>query len=539
MPFLTQRRALWLIFGIILVGWGLRFFGYFYSPFYHHHRMGDEVEAYRKAHLFLIGNEKLDKNLTLDSEEEKARYLGSAYMGRDGLLPGPWQNRILAWGLKLPGFNGSIEGAHLLTLLFHCLILLLVAHGTWLVWGREAAVLTTAMSATFFYPVFYSFGLWHPHNIAVCATLVFYPMALYHKSQHWLFLGLAAMAETIFFQFHLIGAFLIFFVGFYFLLLETKKLRFTLTSILGICLALFIFYPTYLKHEWLTHFDNFKRLMDNGLFNFEVIKIPSNMVVMGSAELSGVIIGGWRAYQNFLTLSYGSFIVGILLILPTLALPLWAYWELLQKTFFNLVKLPVRTWLNHFKEQRDLYFLAGWLFVPWLAYALRLKYHELRFVALDYPVMYIVYSLAILSLAKRCSWKMLGPVVSLIFLVQIYSSIAYMNYGRTLLGQEPHLIYSLRIFDRIEQEIDNDLGHPSQATYSFEVENWQGQGREREYYEQYLHYLRQQINLASRGRLTHDVKSISRYALGVGEMPHFKKLATFYGATLYKRVDGF
>ncbi|MBI4978110.1 MAG: hypothetical protein HZC28_11540 [Spirochaetes bacterium] len=467
----VNRHYYKAVCAVLIAGVALRLFGFLYTPFFYHYRMGDEPAAYRMAMLYMTGEEKKKQGIELNYEEKRAQYLSSAYLGVDrAALAGPLQNQLLALGIKM---SGTIEGAHVVTFILHCLSLILVWHGAQLLFGRRAALLTLVMAALFTWPVYYTFGMWHPHFISLVAAAVCYPLIWHLKTQKAVFAALSAFSYTLFFQFHLIGAFLFFFIIFYFIFLAEKKRLFIVGVVLGAAAAVVLVYIPYLKMELSTGFVNVRNLFDHGLFHIEVLKLFSNIVVVGSAEMSRIIFQGWQGYQEFYARYMGSVFVALPFVFLSMAIPIAGYVYIFRETFIALFRKPLRTWFTEIRGRKELWFVSGWFFIPWIAYFLRLKYHELRFVALDYPVMYAMFAVAILALYDRYKGrgaKLIAVGMTVVVVFHVALSIFLFDYGRYELRKPPHLVFSLRYFDAITRPILADLKRDGDTTYRFEMD---------------------------------------------------------------------
>ncbi len=532
--FFNRNWILFLVL-ILLAGWGIRLLGFYVSPFYHHHRMGDEPAAYRVALHYLSGNEKLraGKQLSeLSLEEQKARYLGSTYMGHEGLLPGPLQSKILACGIQL---TRSAEGAFVVNLLLHCLSLLFLWHATFLLFGRNVSLLALLMAALFFWPIFYTFGMWHPHFISILAALVFWCLALYEKYRHWFAAMILGFTFTLFFQFHLIGAFLIFFFAFYFLFFVKRKIIFTPFVALGVALAISGFYLDYLREEFRTGFHNFRGLMDHGLFHVEALKLFSNVVVVGSAEISGAVFGGFDALLRFYRLTTGHFAVAVPFILLSLSLPILAYVILFRRTVWPLLKTSVRNWTKVIETNRSLFLISGWFFIPWMVYFARLKYHELRFVALDFPVLYTIFALALLQLAEKGKlWsRLIWTSFALVIAFNVWISIGYFRFGISEIKKSPHLIYSLRYYDRIARVILSDIEKENGKDFFIVFDRDKNPGWSTAYFDSLIIHIQD----SSFGRFKPNPDSPRKYLLSDRkEIQGWERKQEIFGIYLYRSI---
>lgn len=457
----------WLILITILAGICLRLIGFSQSTFAWGYRRGDEPAAYHKAILYLSARDKQARQQPLSQDEQNALCFGSALLGAGGILPGPLQNVLLARGIQL---TGDIEGAHLVTLLLHCLTILLVWHGTHVLLGKQVAFLTTVMTALFAWPVYYSFGMWHPHFIPVLASFVFWALALYHHSKHPVFAGLLGMFVALFFQFHLIAGFLLFFLLFYFLFMVERKTVFLLSAAGGVLLAIVLSYQAYLAYEFAHGFDNLRRLFDNRIqfFHPEMFKVFSNILVVGSAEISRLIPGRFPGYLDFYATYFGHFALAAPIILASLALPAHAYVVSFRESLGQLFRTRLRAWKETIRSRQDWFILAGWFFIPWIAYLLTRKYHELRFVSLDYPVMYAMFALALIRLNQRWKRNIVPIVFSVLVLFNVLLSLFQYDYSRRHLRKPPHLVFSLRYYDAVTRGIMTACKHQGCDTYSME-----------------------------------------------------------------------
>ncbi|MFC1504252.1 hypothetical protein ACFL6D_02430 [Spirochaetota bacterium] len=514
---------------IILSGWAIRIIGYKYNVFFYYYRRGDEPAAYHKALLYLSAQDKKAHELPLTQSEEEATYLGSALLGAGGVLPGPLQNMILAFGIRR---SGDIEGAHILTLMLHCLAILLVFHGTLILFGRGAALMTAMMTSLFFWPVYYSFGMWHPHFIPVMSSLTFWALALYERYRKPVFAGLAAFFYTLFFQFHLIGAFLVFFIVFYFIFFVENKKHFLIGTGTGVIFALILFYRKYLSVEFTTGFSNIRNLMIHGLFHIEVLKIFSNVIVVGSAEISRVIYGGFKAYLAFYRKYMGSFAAAVPIILLSLALPAYSYYYIFRHTFIRLFRTNIKKWKETISGDRSLFFISAWFFIPWAFYLIRLKYHELRFVALDFPVMYTMFSIALMALHARIKRKIIPVLISVIVIFNIALSFFTYDWGGSFLAKEPHMIFSLRYYDAVARIIIHDLKEVKKSSYVIEFDHEKAGEQASDWYSA----LRQHINRTTFSEVLFDPSSENIYRLSnTEEIKGYKMLHKIYTVHLHKK----
>ncbi|HBE03316.1 MAG: hypothetical protein A2096_09740 [Spirochaetes bacterium GWF1_41_5] len=454
-----------LIALILAAGWGVRLIGLKYSVFAYNYRRGDEPAAYEKALHYSRAQLKIKNNLPLDDAEKKSQYQSSALLGKGGVLPGPLQNMIIARGMKI---TGNIEGAHILILVMHCLSIILCWHIAYLLFGQVISLLTVIMASFFFWPVYYSFGMWHPHFIPLVAVLTAWPLACHLKTDKTFWLMPAAFFFTLFFQFHLIGSFLIFFLVFYFICFIDKKNQAAVAILTGITLALAMFYRNYLSFEFSTGFSNLRGLFAHGLFHIEVLKIFSNCIVVGSAEISRIIDGGFPAYREFYSRYMISFFLAAPFILLSLLLPLLAYIHILRETFLTLAGKKIKHWKEIIKNRKELFFLSGWFFIPWMIYLLRLKYHELRFVALDFPVMYAMFAIYIVQLSDKFLTKKTYLLFAVIVCFNTAVTFFSLEWGLYVLKKPPHMIFSLRYYDNIAWKIINDLEKNGKTDYYIE-----------------------------------------------------------------------
>lgn len=509
-----NRRFLLLTLAVLILAMLWRVLAFTVSPLEHHHRIGDEPLSYRMARAWMTDRQKPDTAPRTD-DERKSRWLSWAYLGAGGQLPGPLPNALLGTGLRL---TGDVEGAHLAMLVMHLLALVAALHAAWILAGPRVALLTALMTGFFYYPVFYSQTIWHPNGIPFMAAFCFWGLTLWHKRGSFAGLVFSAFILTIFPQFHLIGAFLIFFFLFYVVFLETRRLRFLAASAVGLAFGLILGYPAYLSHEFASGFANLRNLFNHDGIYFETLKVISNMVLVGSAENSGLIFGGFAAVKSFYAVAWGHLAVAVPFLVLTIALPVFAYVWAFRSLWSRLRPWSIRGWFPALRGMeelpggtgattRDLVFLMGWILVPWFVYTARLKYHELRFVGLDFPVMHVLFALALNALATRWGWNKVGVLFGLVVATHMVSTVGHWRYGKEVLHKPPHLIYSLRLYDPIGRAVEKDLGGAGTWALDFppgDHGHWAGVYRD---------FLYDHVSVMTDGRVLGNPASTARYRL--------------------------
>jgi 4-amino-4-deoxy-L-arabinose transferase-like glycosyltransferase len=435
----TRTHSLTLLL-IVLLGFCLRFYGFYVGQAYHYSAMPDEVAAYHMALRLLAG-------------DPTAFYLGQPAFN-SGNLPGPLWTLFWACAYKLGG--NSIDGVIIMMILINSVTIWLVYHFARYFLNPAYALVSAFLYATGPWPIYFSVGTWNPLTLAFLGALLF--LALWRVTQEnnsrlifWVCVLSAAAL-----QFHMIGVF-------YFpsILLVLYLCPTTLNKkwfVAGIVAGLALYIP-YLIGDGAQHWHNTKALLHGDPSHFstgvlKILTIPPTLLSNHPGTWAGEYIEELTQFGDTVFLS-----IYVLLAINLIAfiVALFTCGSFVAR-FITLLFQQWRTPRVMFTASPVIAFLGVLILPSLLFYILTGHSYASRYAIIIMPLLFILPGLYLTRLSSRTKNIAFRFYLPLLTVFNLYLMIAYYTYMDKQFPIASHFMPSFPKLAQLEQDLENHAG---------------------------------------------------------------------------------
>ncbi len=434
----SSRPHLFVLLAIVIVGFLLRFYGFYAGQGYHYFAINDELFAYQYALSFLAG-------------EEKALYLGQPYFA-GGQAPGPiW---TVFWVLLLKLGGGSVNAAIFWMGVLNTFTIYLVYLLANKFLDPRHALATAGIYATAPWPVYLSVGMWNPLALAFLGGLLFLSLWAvsnqdYSRSIFWVCL-LAAIIP----QFHMVG---LFYVPAIVLLLLIMPTRLNTKWLAGGIIAGAAVYLPYLigeiQHDW----DNTRRILANNQeLSFSVLKIVSAPVTVLSS-VPARWMGSFDELKRLGDTYFGSYIVLIGFSLVSAANGM-TYLGSFLKSFSRALRGKWRALRRTYKESPAVMFIGILLVVPLLLFLPTGQNYASRYTIIIFPLLFLLPVFFLKKLKSPVAKRLWIGNMVLIALFNVSLLVSYYTFQNGLIEDSDRFLASFKKLESLRQTLRADAG---------------------------------------------------------------------------------
>jgi hypothetical protein len=427
------------LIGIIVIGFILRFYGFYAGQGYHYFAINDELSAYEYALSFLAG-------------DEKARYLGQpSFAG--GQAPGPiW---TIFWVLLLKLGGNSVDDAIFWMVVLNTFTIYLVYLVASKFLNSRYALTTTLIFATAPWPIYYSVGVWNPIPLAFWGGLLFlslWAVANQHYSRRIFWVCLIAAIIP---QIHMVGVFYILAILLILFLIPTRlnKQWFVAGLIAGATV-----YVPYIIGEIYHDWENIRNILGKGTdSSFGVLKIITAPVTVLSSVPARWTEGGFAELKHFGNTYFGSYFVLVFFSLVSFVNAVVYLASFLSSLFRSLKG----KWLSprEVYESNPVFSFIGILIaVPILLFSLSGQNYATRYTIIIFPLMFLLPVLFLKNIKNARTKRIWIGNIASVTVFNVFLVISFFTYQNGLIEESNNFLASFRKLEMLRQKLRSDAG---------------------------------------------------------------------------------
>ncbi len=439
----VSRLHLLAVLGCVVLGFLLRFYGFWAGESFYIFAINDEVSAFRVAMQFLAG-------------EEKALYLGQPNFS-EGHAPGPAWTLFWLGLLKLGG--GVVNNALFYVALLNSLVVFLIY-----VFARQLltpgyALLSCFLFAVSSWPVYYSLGLWNPVPLAFLSVLLFISLWRVTQTDNSHAIFWVCLLSALLPQFHMIG---VFYYPAILLVLYLSPCRLSRGWLVaGIFAGLAVYVP-YLIGDMQHNWENLRQILSGDRdFSFSALKVISGPATVLSNHPGHRFGHGLEGLFEFGDQWFGSrvILIGINVVSMVLALAIVLRFSIY---FFSLLKSHWKSPALMFREYPAYSFVGILLFLPLLLFVFTGQNYSTRYAILIFPLLFVLPAFYIELAGKSKLKKLYISSLPFMSLFSIYLLFAFFTHMSQRIEGDTYFISSFKKMEsvrtKIKQHAGNDVG---------------------------------------------------------------------------------
>lgn len=437
-PATATHRVLLLI--IVLLGFCLRFYGFYVGQAYHYSAMPDEISAYSMALRFLAG-------------DPAAYYLGQPAFN-SGSLPGPLWTLFWVGSYKLGG--NSPDGVIMMMIIINTvtiwLVYLLARHFL----NPGYALLSAFLFASGPWPIYFSVGAWNPMTLAFLGALLF--MSLWRVSQQdnsRLIFWVCVLSAAIL-QFHMIGVF--YFPAILLVLYLCPAAINKKWLVVGVAVGIALYIP-YLIGDSAQHWQNTKAMLHSDPHTFstgalKILIVPPHLLANHPGTWAGEYFEELQQFGDKVFLSHYVLLAVNLLAFVVALVACSSF----VARFVSLLRQHWRTPRILFKTAPVVAFLGILILPSLLLYVLTGRSYASRYAIIILPLLFILPGLYIMRLRGRTKTIALRFYLPFITVFNLYLMIAYYNYMDKQIQTADNFMPSFAKLEQVAQSLEKHAG---------------------------------------------------------------------------------
>ncbi len=439
-----QKRPLFWLVLIVLLGFALRFIGYYKGESFSYFKFGDEILAYDRAVDYAMGI-------------KEASYLSQARFTPHSHTPGALWTVYWLNSMRLTGGHHSVA---LVTLILNTMGIVFVYLLGRRLLGTKGGLWAALLTATLPWAVYYSIGAYNPDLMFFFSSLTFLTLWISFREENSPHVFWAVLLPLTAMQFHTSATAML--TGVITALILTRKPIKWSALISGIFIGL-LFYLPYLLNEAQNNWHNTKTmLIDSGeKFSFGCIKALTTPFTLLMSWCPRWTLPDFQDYLTMGNATFGSFMIMFAFKALGSVIVFYCLWHF----FSTLVKLwrktnrpdkTLRTFVALYPAQS---FVVIFLVMPLLVFLLTGHNYASRYGIFQLPILVMLPVFCLVSDKTSKSLRKLlryGMTITVIF--NIYFLWAFFNYQGNLINSGPKFMPSFRHLARVYQTLKEDAG---------------------------------------------------------------------------------